>query len=418
MGLLKALFGPATPPAKPYVDEGLALTKRLIGLLNLPDWASGTPTFTKREIEAIDRELNSFQRMADGEARKDGHSQMLFHPEVIGTMQRTFGGEALRRLAGPGLDIGWDIDGDCPEDWRTRVSTYLKAWAMKLDPDALLEMAQLLALAGYKSEGREAARIVADRFAAYSPRFFVGVNDPGLVESITERARDVVSEISKPRLLLLGLNGEESILAIWKLLFSPTLQKHFGSGNSLDWTKKLIAHFADGNEKAYSSQYNSLIPEVKAAMSRFPSFSISNPPWSMVSLDMRVGMIPWVTPMFDRGFGIFLENCCALEKHFGDVLPFAFFLRGGPGESRATAFRVCAPTNAVRVGAEYWLMRAYLDRQDDGPHATLAPDEADRTFSVHNYLDKDGIHKKIFFETTDSFGREEEDFAEFLQGYM
>ncbi len=190
------------------------------------------------------------------------------------------------------------------------------------------------------------------------------------------------------------------------------------SGRSFEWTEKLIAHFTDGNKSAFSTHYTSLIPEVKEAMSKCPEFSISNPPWSMVSLDMRVGMIPWITPLFERGFGIFLDNRCALEKRFGDVLPFAFFLRGGPGESRATAFRVCAPTNGVRVSAEYWLMRAYLDRPVDGPHATVASDDSAQTFSVHDYRDEDGIDKKIFFETTDSFGREEEDFAEFLQGYV
>ena len=418
MGLWKSLFGPAAPPARPYVDEGVALTKKLIGLLNLREWASGTPEYTKEEWEAIERELNSFQRMADGNAVKDGQSQMLFHSEIVDNMQRNLGGEALCRLAGTGWVTvsGWEIGGECPEDWRMRVSTYLKAWAMKLDPDALLQMAQLLALAGYKSEGREAAKIVADRFPAYSPRFFGGAKNSELVESITERARDVISDISKSRMLLHGLSGDDSILAVWKLLFSPTLQKHFGSGDSFEWTEKLIAHFADGNQSAFSAHYTSLIPEVKEAMSKYPELSISYPPWSMVSLDMRVGMIPWITPAFDRGFGIFLENRCALEKHFGVVLPFAFFLRGGPGNSRATAFRVCAPSNEVRVSAECWLIRAFLNRQKDGPHETLAPDHTNRTFSVHNYCDEDGLDKKTFFETTDSFGREEEDFADFLHG--
>lgn len=416
MGLLKVLFGSAKPPARPYVDEGLRFTKELIEQFNLTDWASGTPQYSEQEAAAIDQELANFQRMADGEARKQGHDQMLFHPEAIGRMQRTFGSEALLRLAGPPFDIVWDLDGDCPEDWRMRVSTYLKAWAMNLDPDALLGMAPLLALAGYKTEGEKAAGIVAAWFPSYAPRFFAGAADPKLVQRITERARELVSDISKPRLVLHGLNPQDSILAIWNLLFSPPLQKHFGSSDSLEWTKKLIAKFAEGDQTAFSAQYSNLMPEVKAAMSRSLEFSISNPPWSMVSLDMRLGLIPWVTPAFDKGFAILLKNGCALEKHFGDVLPFAFFLRGGPGESQESAIRVCAPASAVRASAEHWLMRAYLDRREEGAHASIEGKDG-RTFSVHHYVDQDGSKRKLFFETTDSFGREEEDFREFLQGY-
>jgi hypothetical protein len=131
---------------------------------------------------------------------------------------------------------------------------------------------------------------------------------------------------------------------------------------------------------------------------------------------MRLGLVPWVTPTFDRGFAILLEHGSALEKRFGEVLPFAFFLRGGPGDSRQTAFRVCAPSNAVRASAEHWLMRGYLNRREEGPHATLAPDEAGRTFSLHHYIDENGTKKNILFETTVSFGREEEDFSDFLYG--
>jgi len=276
-------------------------------------------------------------------------------------------------------------------------------------------MAKLLALAGYKIEGKHAAAIVVEWFPSYAPRFFTGRQSPGVVESIIARAKDTMGEISKSRLHLHGLNGRDSITAIWKVLFSPTLREHFGSDRSLEWTEKLIANFAEGNQTAFSAQYKSLIPEVNAVMSICPEYSMSNPPWSMVSIDMLLGMIPWVTPAFDKGFAILLENGSALEKRFGEVLSFAFFLRGGPGDSKGTAFRVCAPTNPVRASAEHWLMRGYLVRRQQGFHATLAPDEAGRTFSLHRYTDQHGIEKDVFFETTDSFGREEEDFREFLQ---
>lgn len=216
------------------------------------------------------------------------------------------------------------------------------------------------------------------------------------------------------RPLLHGLTDEESVLAIWKLLFSPPLREHFGSDWTYEWSSRLAANFADGNQVAFSDQYNSLAPDVEAALSRHPKYSMANAPWSMASLDMRLGLIPWITPIFDQAFAMLLSEGSALEKHFGDVLPFAFFLRGGPGDSKETAFRVCAPANAVRAGAEHWLMRAYLWRREQVLHATLAPDETGRTFSLHEYIDQTGIQKNVFFETTHSFGREKDDFQDFL----
>lgn len=216
-------------------------------------------------------------------------------------------------------------------------------------------------------------------------------------------------------LLLHGLNEEDSTAAVWNLLFSPHLRNHFGSGWSREWTIKLIETLASGDQEAFSKQYNSLSDEVRAALSGCPKYSMANPPWSMASLDMRLGLIPWVTPMFERPLAMLLSEGAALEKHFGEVVPIAFFLRGGPGDSKQTALRVCAPSNAVRAGAEHWLMRAYLWRREEGFHATLAPDEEGRTFSLHRYTDRAGDRKDLFFETTGSFGREEDDFREFLQ---
>ena len=216
------------------------------------------------------------------------------------------------------------------------------------------------------------------------------------------------------RLLLHGLNEEQSAIALWKLLFSPHLQKHFGSAWSFEWTGKLSDHLMNGNKGAFSEQYNSLRSEVETVMSGQPNYSMANPPWSMLSLDLRVGLIPWVTPVFDRWLAALLTEGSAMEKHFGEVLPIAFFLQGGPGDSTATAFRVCAPGNAVRAAAEHWLMRAYLVRQSESYHATIS-DQAGRTFSVHRYVDGIGPRKGVYFETMGSFGREEDDFREFLR---
>ncbi len=59
-------------------------------------------------------------------------------------------------------------------------------------------------------------------------------------------------------------------------------------------------------------------------------------------------------------------------------------------------------------------MRAYLPKLRSGMHASLAPDNDGRTFSMHRYIAEDGLERSIFFETTESFAREEDDFLQFL----
>lgn len=181
MGFVKAPSGTAKPPARLYVDEGFKLTKKLIRLLDLSDWEKGTPVYTEEEASVVDGEWRDFQRMLNAEVRRRGKQA----PEFM-EIQRTFGSESLRRLAGPSL--GWELDGDCPDDWKARVSTYLKAWVMNQNPDALIEMAQLLALAGYKAETKQCAAIVARWFPNYAPGFFSGTDDPKVVSTITARA--------------------------------------------------------------------------------------------------------------------------------------------------------------------------------------------------------------------------------------
>jgi hypothetical protein len=162
------------PPARPYVDEGVALTKKLIGVLHLSDWQTGVPDYTELEMRAMHRALRSFPKNAD---------------------QRMSASRALHGLAGR----GWEVSDDCPDDWKVRVSTYLKAWAMQLDPLVLLDMSRMLALAGYRDEARDAAAIVATGFPTYAPRFFAGAADPQRVEAITRSAREIMQEINGQR---------------------------------------------------------------------------------------------------------------------------------------------------------------------------------------------------------------------------
>jgi hypothetical protein len=214
--------------------------------------------------------------------------------------------------------------------------------------------------------------------------------------------------------LLCGLNVEDSTTAIWKLLFSPSLRKQVGTENSFRWCEELIAAYSAGNEAAFSSQYTSMAAQVRALSAGEPRPSMENPPWSMISLDMAVGIIPWVSPLFDRFLFLLLSTGSVIDKRSGAILPVAYILSGGPGDSKDSAIRICAPNNVARVSAEYWLMRAFLWNPKLGAHFTLAPDENGRQFSLHRYEDTSGNQKSVYFETTDSLGQEAEDFIRVL----
>lgn len=216
------------------------------------------------------------------------------------------------------------------------------------------------------------------------------------------------------RQLLYGLTSEQSLVVVWRLLFSPSLRKHFGPESSLQWCRDLIDTYASGNCAKFSAEYNRMAAQVGKVLQQQPKPSLERPPWAMISLDLRIGLIPWVTPIFDQFLLVLFSSGIALEKHFGDVLPVAFITKGGPGDSKARAFRIYAPSGPVRASAEHWLMLGYLWRRERGFHASLMPDEDGRRFSMHGYTDLKGVERSIFFETTESFGREEDDFLQFL----
>jgi hypothetical protein len=173
---------------KPYTDAGVALTYRLISSLNLTGWNQGIPIFTQIESEAIESRLGGFQRMANAE----GGGEVVFHPDAAEKIQRQFGAEALKTLA----DGEWKFSDSLPSTWREIVSTYLKAWAMNLDPMALVELSELLALASYKVEAREAAEIVVNLFPDYAPRFFAAADVGNKVTSqVVASAREAIQRL-------------------------------------------------------------------------------------------------------------------------------------------------------------------------------------------------------------------------------
>jgi hypothetical protein len=215
--------------------------------------------------------------------------------------------------------------------------------------------------------------------------------------------------------LLHGLNPRQSLLALWKLMFSPALQLHFGPEWTLGWCEDLLRSFIAEDDEGFRAQYDDLAGEIEPLVSGDLRPSIKNLPWAMMSLDLRTGMIPWVTPLFDRGLHLLLSTGTATERHFGDVLPIAFCRAGGPGTSTENAIRISAQSGHVRAAAEHWIMRAYLERELEGMHASLKAKSTGRTYSRHNYTDAAGAELAIYFDTTESWNREQADFLEFLE---
>jgi hypothetical protein len=186
MGILNRLFGVQKSKAKPYVDFGMAVLYKLTVSFNLAGWKDGLPTYTQSEMEAIDRRMSSFQKMANDELGGEAR----FHPEIIQELQRTLAAEALLEHAGN----GWKFSDEIPEDWKERVATYLKAWASSLNPIALLQLGDLLAKVGHGSEAREVLQVVL-LFPTYAETFYHGQQNADLVESIVGSARESLSSL-------------------------------------------------------------------------------------------------------------------------------------------------------------------------------------------------------------------------------
>lgn len=155
-----------------YPKAGTAFAFELIALLGLTDWENGLPSFTEEEQEAIQAGLDRFQRDAD--AQMGGSA--VFHPDVAPLIQRKIGAEALKDLASEDdiVDDIFAVDDEPPWRWRERVSTYLKAWTISLDPMILIEVSGLLGKAGHKKEAKDALNVVVSHFKGYAPRFFGG----------------------------------------------------------------------------------------------------------------------------------------------------------------------------------------------------------------------------------------------------
>jgi len=183
MGFLNKLFG-TSKPAKPYVDAGKRLTYNLIQSMRLEGWENLLPVYSPEEIEVMEAGLASFQHMADEQMG----GKAMFQPEFVGEIQRPLLADALQNYAAR----NWRFTDkqELPTDWKLRVSTYLKAWAGGLNPDCLIDMAQMLVKAGYKTEAKAALEVVL-LFPTYAHKFFAGADADGvLTNGIVNQARE------------------------------------------------------------------------------------------------------------------------------------------------------------------------------------------------------------------------------------
>lgn len=153
MGFLSKVFGVRKSKPLPYLDAGIQLQCKLIQSLRLRGWQNLLPVYTPEEEEAIPRGMAQFQQMANEEAR----GEALFHPDAIGAIQRQVAGQALEGLAERNLIL--TDTSELPNDWKERLSTYLKAWLCDLNPSAMRGVANLLSKAGYRAEANKALRV-------------------------------------------------------------------------------------------------------------------------------------------------------------------------------------------------------------------------------------------------------------------
>jgi hypothetical protein len=168
MGILKSLFGKAEAPTKPYVENGRRLAYKLANSLGLVGWSGGI-SYTEKEQRAIENSRREVER---------DHANVRFHPEageVVTGIYRNYAASALKSLAQ--ADWIMSASGTLPADWKERLSTYLKSWAADLSPFTMDAVAELLVLAGYKSEAKEAYRVLLE-FPNYARNSGMGYDEP------------------------------------------------------------------------------------------------------------------------------------------------------------------------------------------------------------------------------------------------
>jgi hypothetical protein len=181
MGFLKRLFGKEKADDNPYVVSGLTTLLRLPSALSLPGGNEGILNYTPDEKEAIERELASFQKLAN----ENMGGEAVFHPEAIEPLQRTLTANALLELA----EMACMFSDDTPEDWKAISATYVKAWMATFNPQALQGLGNLMLRAGQNTEAKAVLQVLL-LFPTYANTYFADKQTPDVVNSIVSQARD------------------------------------------------------------------------------------------------------------------------------------------------------------------------------------------------------------------------------------
>lgn len=156
---------PLAPNVKPYLDDVSDLIRNLTQSLPLPEWAEGLSGYTPEEAEAIRVSQADYAIVAEYILKEASAGispgQGIVNPVYAEPVKRLLAVRRLKQLA----DGAWrnqdaallDYQGDkAPENWKGIVSTYLKIWMASSNPFDILDVAELLVLAGRWDESKAA----------------------------------------------------------------------------------------------------------------------------------------------------------------------------------------------------------------------------------------------------------------------
>jgi hypothetical protein len=191
MGFLGKLFG--IKQGQAYVDAGLALTLKFCREWKLPGWKDGLPEYTTEELKAIELEASRFQAIADNQMG----GSAVFHPEIEGDLRRSLAGTALGDYASDqAMGVCSWLDDEEEEDrpdWRPVVSTFLKAWASKLDPMTMISLGDFLSRVGQKDAAKEAYKVVL-HLPSYAKKLW-GPGHEDLVKGNLQLAKEALASL-------------------------------------------------------------------------------------------------------------------------------------------------------------------------------------------------------------------------------
>jgi hypothetical protein len=173
-----------------YTAAGDQLIRLLVERLPLVDWQDGPPGYTEGEAEAIRWSIRQFQHTSRQVAEEMGGEALAVHPDRAEELERMLYEQGLRQFG----DSGWKMAGKVPENWQINISAYLKAWICGLNPMVLLDIAELLALAGKFEESGNAIEAVR-KFPEYArSQGADGPYAPEIVRQVTDRIDAIKSE--------------------------------------------------------------------------------------------------------------------------------------------------------------------------------------------------------------------------------